>query len=273
MIEKLNEKRKEEWESIKDEEERKIRKEKQEMQENLWKWRSSQKVLEKDPREKLTSERKITILEELLEKEKKEKEKRIEKIATEKIKWQTIREERKQERKERLEKQEKLQNGWKNIRWALKEMKNVEDSSDYLEIKILAEKSTLKHLNKQKFKFKKKYKKVFQSVHNLGSILEMNQDESNSMEDGILDDGDRLVLDAIPDGELPHPVMNGESATEEMILEDGDRLGPDDMLDGESPPPGMIQEEEMTTTNLEMTKEEMTVDMKKNLDDGHQLGP
>ena len=84
MIEKLNEKRKEEWESIKDEEERKIRKEKQEMQENLWKWRSNQKVLEKDPREKLTSERKITILEELLEKEKREKEKRIEKIATEK---------------------------------------------------------------------------------------------------------------------------------------------------------------------------------------------
>ena len=209
MIEKLNEKRKEEWESIKDEEERKIRKEKQEMQENLWKWRSNQKVLEKDPREKLTSERKITILEELLEKEKKEKEKRIEKIATEKIKWQTIREERKQERKERLEKQEKLQNGWKNIRWALKEMKNVEDSSDYLDIKILAEKSTLKHLNKQKLKFKTKYKKVFQSVHNLGSILEMNQDESNSMEDGILDDGDRLVLDAaMPDGESPHPEMN-----------------------------------------------------------------
>ena len=72
-----------------------------------------------------------------------------------KIKWQTIREERKQERKERLEKQEKLQNGWKNIRWALKEMKNVEGSSDYLDIKILAEKSTLKHLNKQKLEFKK----------------------------------------------------------------------------------------------------------------------
>ena len=78
------------------------------MQEKLW------KILEKDPREKRTPERKIEILEELLEKGKHEKEKRIEKVAIEKVKWQTVGEERKQEKKERLEKQEKMQNRWKN---------------------------------------------------------------------------------------------------------------------------------------------------------------
>ena len=52
-------------------------------------------------------------------------------------------------------------------------------------------------------------------MHNLGAILEMNRDESNNMEemmeDGIMEEGDQLVPDDIPDGESTHPVMNGES--------------------------------------------------------------
>ena len=82
-------------------------------------------------------------------------------------------------------------------------------------------------------------------MQNLVAILEMNRDESNNMEDTM----------------------------EEGILEDGDSMGPDAMSNGESPPPEMIQEEEMTTTNLEMAKEEMTVEMEKNLDVGDRLGP
>ena len=85
MIERLNVKKKQEWENIKDEDEKNIRKEKQEMKENLWKWRSSQKSLLKDPRERMSTEKKIAILEELLEKEKKERKERKEEEEEEEI--------------------------------------------------------------------------------------------------------------------------------------------------------------------------------------------
>ena len=61
MIEKLNNKRKLEWENIKDEDEKKIGKEKQVMKENLCKWRIRQKSQVKDPREKMSNEKKIEI--------------------------------------------------------------------------------------------------------------------------------------------------------------------------------------------------------------------
>ena len=78
------------------------------MKENLWKWRSSQKSLLKDPRERMSTEKKMAILEELLEKENKERKERAE---VEKKKWMTIREVRKLEKAERLEKKDALEKG------------------------------------------------------------------------------------------------------------------------------------------------------------------
>ena len=122
MIEKLNDKSKAEWSKVIDEDEKKVRKEMQEMKENTWKWRSKQKVFRKDTREGLQTSEKIEILENIIRKEKKEKKERKEMAEIKSNEWRTIREEKAIEKKRKIMKKEMLEKAWADMRWALKEI-------------------------------------------------------------------------------------------------------------------------------------------------------
>ena len=69
MIKVLSNNKKKEWEGIEDEEERRQRKNLKEIKDNVWMWRGKKKILKEDPRDKLASDKKIEILEELIKAE------------------------------------------------------------------------------------------------------------------------------------------------------------------------------------------------------------
>ena len=172
MIEKLNLKSKAEWSKVIDEDEKKVRKEMQEMKENTWKWRSKQKVFRKDIREGLQTSEKIEILENIIRKEEKEKKERKEMAEIKSNEWRTIREEKAIEKKRKIMKKEMLEKAWADMRWALKEIEQSPEKWNEMESWTQTD---MKKLNKKKQKFKKKYNKVKNNVEVLGTISELGK--------------------------------------------------------------------------------------------------
>ena len=113
MMEDISEKNKKEWENIEDEEERMKRKELQEMKRNVWTWRGKNQIFKADPRENLSLNKKLNILENMLENEKNEKEERLKNVEENKKVWKTVREEKAIMKKDLIEKKRRQEKSWR----------------------------------------------------------------------------------------------------------------------------------------------------------------
>ena len=178
MMEEINDKNKEEWNNLENEEARKERKELQELKSNVWNWRGKNRILRDDPREKLSLNKKIEILNNMLEKETREKAERIKKAELESKKWKTLREEKEKEKREKIEKKRNLEKSWETVRWISKMLQH--DILNWKEIPDDSEnwKTTgHKNHNSKKSSFLKKYKRIKNKIQTLGDVQEEEEPE------------------------------------------------------------------------------------------------